>query len=217
MDSKLILIEGLPGAGKTTSATHLGKYFQQQEITCRWYLETDDSHPIDCLNLKLADLGEILPLMWAEFVEQALQERIVTIFESRLWQNTALFMFMSEYPIDEIIKVHQLVWKELTPLSPALIYLYQDDIEIALNRLYTLRDKDLIAKDIQATSQNPWFRARSLNNFEGWVQFFTEWQTVAGQLYSDWPFRKIKVKNPHDDWDIAYQQILRFLQVEQRA
>ncbi len=212
MDTKLILIEGFPGAGKTTSTTHLGKYLQQQRIACRWYLEEDDPHPIDCLKLKLADLSEKLPPLWRAFVEQALRDNIVTIIESRLWQNTALFMFMSEFPVDEIIEVHQFVWKELAPLSPTLVFLYQDDIAMALNRLYTLRDKDLIAKDIQATSQYPWFQVRGLNNFEGWVQFFKEWQTVADQLYSDWPYRKMKIKNPHDNWDMAYQQIFRLLQ-----
>ncbi len=215
MDTKLILIEGFPGAGKTTSTLHLGTYLKHQEIASQWYLEGDEPHPIDFLNLKLPDLGKKLPSLWTALAEQVLQDNIVTIIESRLWQNTALFVFMSEYPVDEIIEVHQFVWKELVYLSPVLIFLYQDDIEIALNRLYTLRDKDLIAKDIQATSQYPWFQVRDLDNFDGWVQFFKEWQMVADQLYNNWPFRKTKVKNSHDNWDVAYQQIFRFLQVEQ--
>lgn len=214
-NTKLILIEGLPGAGKTTSSVHLGTYLQHQGIACRWYLEEDDPHPIACLEFKLKDLAQKLPPLWAAFVEQTLQENIVTIIESRLWHNTALFMFMSEYPIDEIVGVHQLVWKELIPLSPTLIFLHQDDVEIALNRLYTLRSKDLIEKDLQITSQYKWFQSRGLKDFDGWVQFFKEWQVVAEHLYSDWPFCKTKIKNPHDDWEQAYQQMYRFLQVEQ--
>ena len=217
IDTRLILIEGLPGAGKTTSAVHLGKYLQHQRIPCRWYLEEDDPHPINCAQLKLKHLEQKLPSLWKVFVEQALQENIVTIIESRLWQNTALFMFMGEYPVDEIIRVYQLVWKELTPLSPTLIYHYQDNIEIALKRLYKLRGSDLVDKDIHFTSQYAWFRSRGLNDLSGWIQFFEEWQPVAEQLYLDWPFGKTKIRNPHDDWEQAYQQMYSLLQVEKRV
>ena len=168
---------------------------------------------VSILNLK--DLVFKLPPLWLSFVEQTLQKNSVTIIESRLWQNTLLFMFMSEYSIDEIDEVHQLVWKELTPLSPTLIYLHQNDIEIATNRLYTLRSKNLIDKDLQTTRQYKWFQSRGLIDFDAWVQFFKEWQIVAEHLYSDWPFRKTKIKNPHDDWEQAYQQMYRFLNFEQ--
>ncbi len=212
INTKLILIEGLPGAGKTTSSVHLGSFLKKQGIACRWYLEKDDHHPIDCRTFKLKDLAQKLPPLWSAFVEQTVQENIITIIESRLWQNTALFMFMNEHPTDEIVEVHQLVWKELAPLTPTLIFLYQDDIEIALNRLYTVRSKDLIERDIQTTSQYKWFQSRGLKDMEGWVRFFEEWQVVAEHLYCDWPFGKTKVINPQDDWDQAYQEIYHFLQ-----
>ena len=141
IDTKLILVEGIPGAGKTTTTEHVGTYLQQRGIGCRWYFEEDDPHPIACLEMKLQEIAVDLPAQWAAFAEQASQEKVVTIIESRLWQNTALFMFMDEYPIAEIIKCHQLVWKELKPLAPVLIYLHQDGIEKAMKRLYTLRSK----------------------------------------------------------------------------
>jgi len=37
---------------------------------------------------------------------------------------------------------------------------------------------------------------------------------VAEQLYGDWPFSKIKIKNLHADWNRAYQQMVRFLEAE---
>jgi len=213
IDTKLILIEGLPGSGKTTSAVQLGTTLQRHGVSCRWYLEEDDPHPIDCLNIKLKDLAQQLPPLWASFAEQTLQENVVSIVESRLWQNTLLFMFMSEYPIDEIVHVHQLVWRSLAPLSPTLIYHVQDNIELALNRLYELRSEDMIEEDIRATSQYPWLRSRHLNDMSGWVQFFEAWQPVADQLYGDWSFGKTRSRNAHDDWEQAYRQMYHFLQV----
>jgi tRNA uridine 5-carbamoylmethylation protein Kti12 len=91
--TKLILIEGLPGAGKTTTAIHLGTDLQEQGLSCRWYLEKDEPHPIACL------------------------------------------------------------------------------------------------------------------------EFFQAWQIVAQKLFQDWPYRKIRVDNPHADWFRAYQQLSRDLQI----
>ena len=101
-------------------------------------------------------------------------------------------MFMDEYPVDEIVEVHQSVWKELNSLTPTLIYLYQDDIKKAMNRLYTLRSKNMIEKDLETTSQYKWFQTRRLKGIDGWVQFFREWQVVAERLYCDWPTLKPK-------------------------
>jgi len=55
--TKLILIEGLPGAGKSTTTTHLGSFPQRGGRACRWYLEEDDPHPIACLDFRLENLS----------------------------------------------------------------------------------------------------------------------------------------------------------------
>jgi len=77
--------------------------------------------------------------IWTNFANHAVQGPGVTIIESRLWQNTALFMFMSENKDDDIVKFNQQVSQALTPLSPALIYLDQDDTELALRQMVATR------------------------------------------------------------------------------
>ena len=56
-----------------------------------------------------------------------------------------------------------------------------------------------------------WFRSRSLDGFDGWLGFFQEWVVVADELFDDWPYRKARIENPHEDWERAYQQMLSFL------
>jgi hypothetical protein len=143
-----------------------------------------------------------------------MRESIVTIIESRLWQNTALYMYMSENDVEDIIKLNQQVSPVLTPLSPVLIYLEQDNIEIALRRMYAIRGEKWMESALQGTTQYPWFKSRGLKDFTGWVQFFEEWQPIAERLYNDWPHHKIKILNPHEDWARAYEQMYTFLQAE---
>ena len=61
----------------------------------------------------------------------------VTILESRLWQNSALFMYMTTYRAEDVMTFNRQVFQTLRPLAPVLLYLVQDETEAALRRLYT--------------------------------------------------------------------------------
>ena len=213
LDTKLILIEGLPGSGKSTSTVRLGTSLQQCGNACRWFQEDDDPHPIACLDFEIKDLPQKMIPLWENFTRLAAQASTVTVIESRLWQNTALFMYMSEVDVEEILKFSQQVGCVLAPLSPILVYLDHDNIESTLRHLYTTRGEKWMDWALETTTQYRWFRRRGLRDFAGWVQFFEEWQHVAARLYDGWPHRKIRVLNPHDDWSGAYQQMEDFLQI----
>ena len=211
-DTRLISVEGFPGAGKSTTTQHIGKKLQQRGIACRWYLEDDESNPIDCIDLEIKGLPEKMIPLWSRFVEQALQESSITVIESRLWQNTALFMHMSNWEASDILRFGCQQAQALAPLSPILVYLDQPDTESALRRLLSLRGEKWMQWALDVTTPYPWFQTRGVKDFNSWIQFFSEWQPVVARLYADWPHRKVKIHNPHDDWGKAYQQLDAFLQ-----
>ncbi len=213
LNTKLILIEGLPGAGKTSTTTYLGTILRERGLASRWYLEVDKPHPIDCLDFKLKDLCQKMPPLWQSFTDQALREPTVTLMESRLWQNTALFMYMSEYSTADILHYHRLVWQVLAPLAPCLLVLDQPDVADALRRIYAIRGAARMEKTFQSTNSYPWFQSRGLQDLDSWIKLFEAWQPVAELLYQDWPFRKIRMVNPHESWEHAYQQMNDFLQI----
>jgi hypothetical protein len=211
LSTRLILIEGLPGSGKSTTAAYLASMLRQQGLDARAYLEEDDPHPIPWGDYPTRGLAEIVVPLWQTFTAGALLQPAVTILESRLWQNTTLFMYMCELSVEEILGFSRQVWPAIAPLAPVLIYLDQDDTEAAQRRLYTLRGEEWMKEALDSTLSYPWFRSRGLNDFAGWVQFFQEWSLVAEQLFADWPGQKIKVLNPHEDWPRAYRQMQAFL------
>jgi len=214
LNTRLILIEGLPGAGKTTTTGYLWSALQLAGTACRQYLEEDRPHPIDVTDFETKGLADKVVPIWQSFVEGALHEPTITIIDCRLWQNTALFMYMFERILDEIIEFNRRVSQAIRPLSPVLVYLDQEDTEYALRRLSIQRGIEWVDKAMSWTTQYPWFRSRGLNDFVGWVQFFEEWRQVAQRLYADWPGQKLKILNPHADWDYSYQTLKVFLQLE---
>ena len=214
LNTRLVLIEGLPGAGKSTSTVHLGTVLQQAGIPCRFFREEDEPHPLPCLDFEIKGLpAQMLPL-WRDFVTRAIQEPVVWILESRLWQNTGLYMYMSETEVDQIIQFSREVYRVLAPLAPVLIYLDQDDTEAALRRMYATRGEEWMEPTLAETLPYPWFRSRGIQDFDGWVQFFVEWRQVTEHLFDDWGYQKLRILNPHADWAAAHRKIYSFLQVE---
>jgi hypothetical protein len=217
LNTKLILIEGLPGAGKSTTTQRIGITLEADGFACHWFREADEPHPIPCLDFAIKGLPLKMMPLWTNFVNRAIQESKITILESRLWQNTALFMYMSECSVEEIIKYLREVSSMLKPLSPVLIYLDQDDTEAALARLYTIRGDKWMAETLEETTQYGWFRSRDIKDFAGWVRFFEEWTSVAQRLYNDWHYQKIRIRNSHDNWIKAYAQMDLFLGIDKSS
>ena len=58
-------------------------------------------------------------------------------------------MAMVEYPVEEIVQLHQWVLHVLTPFTPVLFYLHQNDVESALRRIYTIRDEKWMKRALQ--------------------------------------------------------------------
>ncbi len=213
LDTQLILIEGFPGAGKSTTTRYLGEALRQRGAACRWYLEEDTPHPIDCNGFEIKGLTEKMIPLWTGFTAQTLQEPLITLIESRLWQNTALFMYMSNCTVDEIAELNRQQAQALAPLSPALIYLDQPDTEAAMHRLYTTRGEEWIQWALDKTTPYAWFQTRGLMDFAGWEQFFREWQVIAERLFDEWPHHKLKIQDAHQDWEAAYRQMEAFLEI----
>jgi deoxyadenosine/deoxycytidine kinase len=211
MDMKLILIEGLPGSGKSTTAEYLAGELQRRGIHSRWFHEMDDDNPIADLPCDVPDYQARMVEEWSRFVEQAQNNDSVTVLESRFWQNTALFMYMGTYSVEEVTLFNDAVASVIQPLSPVLFYMAQKDVEAALRRLDTFRGKDWMEAAIEVTTKERWFQSRGLGGFDGWVKFFSEWTTVADRLYDRLEFRKHRIHDPHQDWKQAYADMRSFL------
>jgi thymidylate kinase len=214
LNTKLILIEGLPGSGKSTTTLHLGSVLQRYGVPCDFFREEDDPHPISCLDFPINGLTQKMVHLWMEFVRRAETQPTITIIESRLWHNTAQFMLMSEVDVEEIIDFNRQVGQTLSPLSPALIYLDQTDVAVALRRMASTRGEEWVQSALRETLGYPWFTSRGIRDFDGWMSFFEEWHTVAERLFNDWPYPRIKVLDPHSDWAGAHEKINSFLQVD---
>jgi hypothetical protein len=231
IDTKLILIEGVPCSGKSTTARKLKSAISACGIECQCFLEWAADNPIFIGNME--NLPEIISTTksrahnvlrnWRDFTAKARQQATVTIMESRLWQTDAMYLYLSGHSEHEVAEMGSRIIRIILELNPVLIYLAPEDIGQVFAQVTEAKNRKWRGSGKKSSWENlgndlyerqKWFTSRSLRGKAAIVRFFTEWASISDKLYEEVPFRKIKIVNPQANWETAMCRIHDFLKLK---
>jgi len=129
--ARCLLIEGIPGTGKTTAAEFAAAWLVARGVPARWHLEEDHAHPVvpRPLLVRWREPGFIArcSASLARFAA-AIPEGSVEILEGTAFQSTARFLWAANRD-DEIPAWLDGLARALDPVSPALLHLRPADRE----------------------------------------------------------------------------------------
>ena len=231
IETKLILIEGPPGSGKSTTAHILAHEIASAGIPCQPFFEWSADHPIyigDDLHLEqvtatsLARQASVL-LQWQRFAQARQSEEVVSIIESRFWQTGVMLTYAAGLSQEGVLKSNQQVIEAIQGLKPALIYfkiqlLSEFTVEMIEGKEAEWQRAGFpgtwVEHVYEAFDNQIWFTERHLSGLAGLLAFLEEWAVVAENLYENLPFPKIQIVNPQQDWRKAMGQMRQFLGLE---
>ncbi len=127
METKLILIEGIPGSGKTTIATKIKEYLEAQNIATALFSE-GDVHPADlswCSYLSIDEFNSIIPKypQYSEIIKQntVLENDYAVVAYTKLGlapSENEVMNFFEEHevydgrvPLERFSKIHLQRWR----------------------------------------------------------------------------------------------------------
>jgi hypothetical protein len=226
--ARLILIEGMIGSGKTTTAMRVGDWLARRGENARVFCEGAADHPIRTRaedRLRAADgpqapglgsagdgraagsPGAYAAGQWRRLAERCLRDRQTIILESSYLQNSVMPAFIDGVPARTVNEIFTTIQCQAAPAEPLLVYLRPADIGAAIARIHRTRGEPWSSRNVAFVENSPWARRRNLQGQDAVVKLYQAWEPVVTQLYSRYRFPKIMVTDPQRDWQATLTRI----------
>jgi hypothetical protein len=225
LDSHLIVLDGLPGSGKTTTGQWLTSLLQGHGLNVRWLPEAEVSHPLwwyqhwngaeyqppDFESTPIETFIQTSLRKWKDFVDRALTNVQLHVAESLFFQNAVAMFLMGGARPAMLFEYAQDVQAIAQNLNPILIYFRHVDTATALRKICTLRGQTFEDELIHNMEQFPYLRQRGLKGLKGVTTLWSEICTITDTLYDKYTIHKLSIEISEGNWQMYHQQILDFL------
>lgn len=188
--SRLWLIEGVPGAGKSSLAQRLALVAKARGLEARWWLEEDRDHPVLPARLrKLASAADFPERCVDAFGEFVRRETGVLILDGAAFQSTVRFMFANNRS-SERIGDYLTAWASVVqPANPRLLMIrVRDPFAHYADVVCPQRGDAWREKLVAYVERTPIARERGWMGFAGFVQFWAAYQDLCLRCAADLPF-----------------------------
>jgi thymidylate kinase len=212
--SKLIIVEGLTGSGKSIMAHFIARQLQYNGIPASWVHEGEEPHPILIdVESNIEDYMAEMRERWAAYVDQVgLSDRVIVV-EACFFNNLIDSLLAHNVDRPKIIQYGDELQALIEPLNPTLVYLVQEDVEKALERSFKDRGKDFVDYVIQYATDTPLARRREWEGYEGMLKFWQEFVALTDELFQRYRIRKLRIDNSAGNWNDYNHQVLGCLSI----
>lgn len=224
VNTKLIFVEGIMGAGKSTAARYLTTQLQQQHLPGSLLREGGVGNPVRVarsLPHRFAVWLDVTPEQfidlslqkWQTFVRGMQQPNTITVSDGLLFHgNMTDLLLLNAAP-----KVlHDYVFRVLATLEelkPVLIYFHQTSVANALRLVCDERGPDWEAYQVNWKLASPYAQQRNLQGFNGLVQLYQVYGALCDEIFAQLTLPKIAIDNTVRDYGNHYRTMLHFLEL----
>lgn len=182
----LVLVEGLPGTGKTTAARRFHRWCEERRIPSRWWVEEDPEHPATPRALRRtageAGFAERCLSHWRAFARRARSSAEILVLEGAAFQSTIRFMLEQGRERTEILRYVEAFDATVAELAPRAVYLEVEDARAFLaDFVYPTRGAAWVDKVAAHLAATPCCRARGWSGPAGMLDFWCLYRDLCDE------------------------------------
>ena len=196
MRTRLILVEGLPGSGKSTIAELISSELTELDVRHECHLESPDAGPVKFIWPKAPTFRDELIRHWTKFVEDSADREDLLVLDAAYWQWTTLFMVKVNFPHDDVVSTNTALHDLIAPLQPLLVYLAHADVEKRIRWTYDSRGREWSDFMIKRDLSFEYHQSRGHDSLDGIVECYEQIQLFYEELFDLTKFGKIKIQDP---------------------
>jgi hypothetical protein len=165
----------------------------------------------DVWNFSLEKYINVALEKWQCFVDFVKEEQdLIVILDSSIFQFQ-IYTFLEKNTPYVILKdfIKQL-FCIISDLNPTLVYLYQENVENAIQSLEKNRGIEFFYRIWERDQHQPYFQNRP-KGAEGYRVFLRDYHKTAQMLFEQTPFSKIAIEISNGDWDKYVADMMSFI------
>jgi hypothetical protein len=210
---RLILIEGMIGAGKSTMAERLAARLAEDGCDVRAFNESAGDHPIRSRQVDL--LRSVVPApddsydaaQWNALADRCARGSQTVIVESMFLQNTVMPHFIDDQPTEVVREVFDDIAARMASTAPLLVYLRPLDVMAAVRRVHDQRGEPWSSRNHAFVTACRWARRRGLAGERAVIDLYRAWEPLVDELLVKAEIESLIVSDPQRDWAGALRRI----------
>ena len=210
---KLIIVAGMSGTGKSTTAQNISYQYKMNGIDHEWYHEEMEEHPIrwanggeftvgdlnteDGMKLNIADIYA----RWKTLTEYIKSKNKILVMDGCFDQNIIRYFYPGNYPNEKIVRFYDGLLELLQSANLHLIHLYSPDVAANYKKAFKVRGKK-------------WEHIITDGNKDYDFADMTKYQELALKITGRYSGNKLCIDTSGDDWENYMKKICRFLDLQ---
>ncbi len=215
INTKLILVEGISGSGKSSTAHYLSRQLDKNNIKNRWFHEEEKEHPLFYDRKKPMEPGidrteyfiENYPQQWANFAKQIEEYDGVCIIESFLTQFSLIPLIMKSYSEEKIQNFIKQLYLQIEPLNPVIVFNYYNDVKFGLDLNLSRRGKEWENWYLNHVASTPFAKENNLDGYNAALSVMQKLSDNSKEFMNTIPDQVIDIDISSQYWEEFHQRL----------